>query len=87
MSSYFTVLWICVSRTEQTEERIQLLLEATILKIVSRTVYLTKEGGSKVSVDDVMVTIIADLQDQQDKESEALIKKLVDKVKTNKRHP
>lgn len=65
----------------------QLLLEATILKMVSRTVYLTKEGGSEVGEDDVIVTIIADLQDQQDKESEALIKKLVDKVKTNKRHP
>ncbi|KAJ8047726.1 hypothetical protein HOLleu_06793 [Holothuria leucospilota] len=70
---------IAVLSKKQTQERLELLLEASLLKIISRTVFLTKEGGSEVIQDKMIITIMADLQDQQDRESESLLEKLVDK--------
>lgn len=63
------------------EEHFKLLLEAAILKLVSRR-KLLQSTRSEVTVDEVIVSIMADLQLHQDKESEAIMQTLPDKVRT-----
>ncbi|XP_041457735.1 trichohyalin-like isoform X3 [Lytechinus variegatus] len=60
------------------EEHFKLLLEAAILKLVSRR-KLLQSTSSEVTLDEVIVSIMADLQLHQDKESETIIQTLPDK--------
>eukprot|EP00057_Strongylocentrotus_purpuratus_P011445 XP_011665919.1 PREDICTED: trichohyalin isoform X2 [Strongylocentrotus purpuratus] len=60
------------------EEHFKLLLEAAILKLVSRR-KLLQSTSSEVTADEVIVSIMADLQLHQDKESEAIMQTLPDK--------
>ena len=59
----------------------EILQEAAVMKLTSRERNLElQRPGQKVSRDDVIVTLLADLQQEQDKESEILIRLLPDKV-------
>lgn len=59
----------------------EILQEAAVMKLTSRQRNLElQRPGEEVSRDDVVVTLLADLQQEQDKESEILIRLLPDKV-------
>ncbi|XP_033123436.1 trichohyalin-like isoform X2 [Anneissia japonica] len=62
-----------------TDEHMQILEEAALLKLTSRKYILTKEKGSEVTDDEIVVTIMADLQQEQDKESETILESLPNK--------
>lgn len=64
------------------ETRQNLLLEAAVFKVVNRQKYLeiTQEGEQAVERDDVIVSLLADLQQEQDQESEKLVNEMQDKV-------
>lgn len=68
--------------TEDKETRQKLLLEAAIFKVVNRQKYLeiTEDKGQAVEKDDVIVSLLADLQQEQDQESEKLVNEMQDKV-------
>ena len=55
-------------------------MEAAILKLVSRR-KLLQSTSSEVTADEVIVSIMADLQLHQDRESEAIMQTLPDKVR------
>ncbi|XP_071961658.1 uncharacterized protein [Antedon mediterranea] len=65
------------------EEHRQILEEAALLKLASRKHVLSKEKGSEVSDDEAIVTIMADLQQEQDKESETVLESLPNKELDN----
>lgn len=62
--------------------RQNLLLEAVVFKVVNRQKYLeiTQDGEQAVEKDDVIVSLLADLQQEQDQESEKLVNEMQDKV-------
>ena len=62
------------------EARRNLLVEAAVFKIVNRQKYLETSQDSVVEKDDVIVSLLADLQQEQDQESEKLVNDLQDKV-------
>lgn len=68
--------------TEDKETRQKLLLEAAVFKVVNRQKYLeiTEDREQAVEKDDVIVSLIADLQQEQDQESEKLVNEMQDKV-------
>lgn len=68
--------------TEDKETRQNLLLEAAVFKVVNRQKYLeiTQDGEQAVEKDDVIVSLLADLQQEQDQESEKLVNEMQDKV-------
>ena len=72
----------CCFLTEDKETRQNLLLEAAVFKVVNRQKYLeiTQEGEQAVEKDDVIVSLLADLQQEQDQESEKLVNEMQDKV-------
>ena len=60
----------------------EILQEAAIMKLTSRQRNLElQRPGEELSKDDVIVTLLADLQQEQDKESEVLMTLLPDKVR------
>ena len=60
----------------------EILQEAAIMKLTSRQRNLEiQRPGEEVSKHDVIVTLLADLQQEQDKESEILMTLLPDKVR------
>ncbi|XP_071495122.1 uncharacterized protein [Diadema antillarum] len=63
----------------QKEERATLLQEAAVVKMVSRSKLLESSREGEVTEDEVIISIMADLQLQQDKECEAIIHSLPDK--------
>lgn len=63
------------------EARHNLLLEAAVFKIVNRQKYLETSQDGVVAKDDVIVSLLADLQQEQDQESEKLVNDLQDKVR------
>ena len=64
------------------ETRQKLLQEAAVFKVVNRQKYLeiTQDGEQAVEKDDVIVSLLADLQQEQDQESEKLVNEMQDKV-------
>ena len=60
--------------------RRNLLVEAAVFKIVNRQKYLETSQDGVVEKDDVIVSLLADLQQEQDQESEKLVNDLQDKV-------
>ena len=61
----------------------EILQEAAIMKLTSRQRNLEiQRPGEEVSKHDVIVTLLADLQQEQDKESEILMALLPDKVRS-----
>lgn len=68
--------------TEDKETRQKLLLEAAVFKVVNRQKYLeiTEDKEQAVKKDDVIVSLLADLQQEQDQESEKLVNEMQDKV-------
>lgn len=72
----------CFFLTEDKETRQNLLLEAAVFKVVNRQKYLeiTQDGEQAVEKDDVIVSLLADLQQEQDQESEKLVNEMQDKV-------
>ena len=72
----------CFLLTADKETRQTLLLEAAVFKVVNRQKYLeiTREGEQAVERDDVIVSLLADLQQEQDQESEKLVNEMQDKV-------
>ena len=72
----------CFFHTEDKENRQSLLLEAAVFKVVNRQKYLeiNKDGEQAVEKDDVIVSLLADLQQEQDQESEKLVNEMQDKV-------
>ena len=62
------------------EGRHNLLLEAAAFKIVNRQNYLEASQDEAVQRDDVIVSLLADLQQEQDQESEKLVNDMQDKV-------
>ena len=72
----------CFILTEDKETRQSLLLESAVFKVVNRQKYLeiTQDGEQAVEKDDVIVSLLADLQQEQDQESEKLVNEMQDKV-------
>ena len=68
------------------EARRNLLVEATVFKIVNRQKYLETSQDEVVEKDDVIVSLLADLQQEQDQESEKLVNELQDKVSFSHLH-
>ena len=68
------------------EARRNLLGEAAVFKIVNRQKYLETSQGEVVEKDDVIVSLLADLQQEQDQESEKLVNDLQDKVSFSHLH-
>ena len=68
--------------TADKETRQNLLQEAAVFKVVNRQKYLeiTQDGEQAVEKDDVIVSLLADLQQEQDQESEKLVNEMQDKV-------
>lgn len=68
--------------TADKETRQNLLLEAAVFKVVNRQKYLEiiQDGEQAVEKDDVIVSLLADLQQEQDQESEKLVNEMQDKV-------
>lgn len=64
------------------DQRRAILLEATAVKFVNRQNHLQKslEGEETVARDDVIISLLADLQQEQDRESELVIGSMQDKV-------
>lgn len=62
------------------EARQNLLLEAAVFKVVNRQKYLETTQEEAVEKDDVIVSLLADLQQEQDQESEKLVNEMQDKV-------
>ena len=60
--------------------RNHLLLEAAVYKVVNRQKYLEISQDGAVQKDDVIVSLLADLQQEQDQESEKLVNEMQDKV-------
>ena len=66
---------------EEKKQSSGILQEMAALKIVTRQHKLeTDNDGVPTSKDDVIVSIMADLQQQQDQESERVLKEIVEKV-------
>ncbi|XP_077983007.1 uncharacterized protein LOC144437842 isoform X2 [Glandiceps talaboti] len=59
--------------------RMEILQQAAIIKMSSRQKKLERQKGGDVSKDEVVISIMADLQEQQDKESEEVIEQLPNK--------
>ena len=72
--------WFLLAADKETRQN--LLLEAAVFKVVNRQKYLeiTQEGEQAVERDDVIVSLLADLQQEQDQESEKLVNEMQDKV-------
>ena len=68
------------------EARRNLLVEAAVFKIVNRQKYLETSQDGVVEKDDVIVSLLADLQQEQDQESEKLVNELQDKVSLSHLH-
>jgi len=67
--------------TADKETRQNLLQEAAVFKVVNRQKYLeTLDEEQAVEKDDVIVSLLADLQQEQDQESEKLVNEMQDKV-------
>ena len=66
--------------TADKEARHKLLLEAAVFKVVNRQKYLEISQDGALERDDVIVTLLADLQQEQDQESEKLVNEMQDKV-------
>ena len=66
--------------------RRNLLVEAAVFKIVNRQKYLETSQDGVVEKDDVIVSLLADLQQEQDQESEKLVNGLQDKVSFSHLH-
>ena len=62
------------------EARQKLLLEAAVFKTVNRQKHLEASQDGAVEKDDVIVSLLADLQQEQDQESEKLVNEMQDKV-------
>ena len=62
------------------EARRHLLLEAAVYKVVNRQKYLEISQNEAVQKDDVIVSLLADLQQEQDQESEKMVNEMQDKV-------
>ena len=58
----------------------KILKEMTILKGVNRSAKMKSNNNEEASKNDVIISIMADLQQQQDKESEAQMKEMSDMV-------
>ncbi|EDO46860.1 predicted protein, partial [Nematostella vectensis] len=65
------------------DQKRSVMLEAAAIKLVSRKAHLAKsrEVGSEVPRDEVMISLIADLQQEQDKESEGVLASMQEKDK------
>ncbi|XP_032219683.2 trichohyalin [Nematostella vectensis] len=65
------------------DQKRSVMLEAAAIKLVSRKAHLAKsrEDGSEVPRDEVMISLIADLQQEQDKESEGVLASMQEKDK------
>lgn len=55
-------------------------MEAAVFKVVNRQKYLELSQEETVKKDDVIVSLLADLQQEQDQESEKLVNEMQDKV-------
>ena len=66
--------------TADKEARRNLLVEAAVFKVVNRQKYLELSQEETVKKDDVIVSLLADLQQEQDQESEKLVNEMQDKV-------
>lgn len=55
-------------------------MEAAVFKVVNRQKYLELLQEETVKKDDVIVSLLADLQQEQDQESEKLVNEMQDKV-------
>ena len=55
-------------------------MEASVFKVVNRQKYLELSQEETVKKDDVIVSLLADLQQEQDQESEKLVNEMQDKV-------
>lgn len=64
------------------EQKQSILLEAAAVKFVNRRNHLQKsrEEEGPIPRDDVIISVFADLQQEQDKESELVIEAMQDKV-------
>ena len=62
------------------ESRSNLLQEAAIYKVVNRQKYLELSQDGSVEKDDVVISLLADLQQEQDQESEKMVNEMQDKV-------
>lgn len=69
-----------MSFTADKEARHNLLVEAAVFKVVNRQKYLELSQEETVKKDDVIVSLLADLQQEQDQESEKLVNEMQDKV-------
>ncbi len=72
---------IFIPTLETQDEHMQILQEAASVKAPGRQKRLEKETKQAVSKEQVTVSIMADLQQQQDKESENMIQQLPEKVR------
>ena len=68
------------------QARRNLLVESAVFKIVNRQKYLETSQDGVVEKDDVIVSLLADLQQEQDQESEKLVNDLQDKVSFSHLH-
>lgn len=57
-----------------------LLQEAAVYKVVNRQKYLEISQDGAVEKDDIVISLLADLQQEQDQESEKLVNEMQDKV-------
>ena len=69
-----------ISETVDREQWTKILQEMTVLKIVNRSSKLKSNDSQEVSKNDVIISIIADLQQHQDKESELRMKQMSEMV-------
>lgn len=61
-------------------ENLKILQDGTIIKMESRRNRLSKEHDKEVDKEEVFISLLADLQQQQDLEAAKLMKEIVDQV-------
>ena len=69
--------------SENTNENLKILAEASVYKAESRRQTLThqrSDSGPEITDNDVAVSLLADLQDRQDREAERYLQQMTDKV-------
>lgn len=73
-------LFLCYIFLGDKEARQKLLQKAAVFKVVNRQKFLEITQEGPVEKDDVIVSLLADLQQEQDQESEKLVNEMQDKV-------
>lgn len=87
LSKNNVMFFLFLSTSENSSDNMKILGEACVYKVESRRRTLIKQAGEKgeVTDDDVAVSLLADLQERQDREAERYIQNMPEKVRCNKK--